>query len=724
MYVVAHQDDDILFQSPGLLRTIASGRCVRTVFVTAGDDGKSRSYWEGREAGAQAAYAQLAGVADAWEEATLDANGHTLALKTLTAQPRVSLVFMRLPDGGLTGGGFASHGNQSLRKLWTSAHPCTGCAEETASTPSTAPTPTDTATSSARSPRWSTASNRASWRRRTTPRNSANPSKPGSTTRTTSRPASSCAKRRNPMARPTACGASSATRSNRNRSTSAVNCSPPRASPSTPTANTTKPTCESAATCEGTHYEQSWLKRQYVAATETKGAVADAGFAQTVAAEAEVTLDGLEKSSESGGSLAYEWTQTRGPSVSLSGANTATPTFTMVSHPTLLTFSLVVRDGLIHSAPDYVDVRVPSSTSKPTAVAGPEQTVASGASVQLDGSGSWDPNSEPLTYAWTQTSGPEVTLSGASTAEPTFTAPYGPTTLAFSLVVDNGTEESGPDSVTVEVEGIKPSFASAASTTFTTGVAGSFTIATAGSPAATIAKTAGSLPTGVTLVDQGDGTAKLSGTPAKSAAPPLGESGYPITLKASNSEGNATQSFTLTVENPGVAPSFTSAASTTFTTGVAGSFTVTTGGEPAPALSREGALPAGLAFTDNGDGTATIAGTPAKSAAPPAGESGYPLTLKAASGAGNATQSFTLTVENPGVAPSFTSAASTAFTTGVAGSLTIATAGSPAATIAKTAGPCRPGSPWSTRVTGPRSYRGRPPNGQLPRRANPATRSP
>src|SRR5262249_20795451 len=52
---------------------------------------------------------------------------------------------------------------------------------------------------------------------------------------------------------------------------------------------------------------------------------------------------------------------------------------------------------------------------------------------------------------------------------------------------------------------------------------------------------------------------------------------------------------------------FTSANSTTFTTGTAGTFTVTTSGSPRAAISRTGALPSGVSFTDNGDGSATLA---------------------------------------------------------------------------------------------------------------------
>ena len=50
----------------------------------------------------------------------------------------------------------------------------------------------------------------------------------------------------------------------------------------------------------------------------------------------------------------------------------------------------------------------------------------------------------------------------------------------------------------------------------------------------------------------------------------------------------------------------------TFTAGTAGSFAVTTTGFPTPALSAAGPLPSGVTFTDNGNGTATLAGKPVR----------------------------------------------------------------------------------------------------------------
>ena len=76
----------------------------------------------------------------------------------------------------------------------------------------------------------------------------------------------------------------------------------------------------------------------------------------------------------------------------------------------------------------------PPVNQAPTADAGDDQTVAAGATVNLDGTGSSDPDAgDTLDYTWTQTGGTAVTLTGADTATPSFTAPAGPATLTFEL---------------------------------------------------------------------------------------------------------------------------------------------------------------------------------------------------------------------------------------------------------------------------------------------------
>ncbi len=125
------------------------------------------------------------------------------------------------------------------------------------------------------------------------------------------------------------------------------------------------------------------------------------------------------------------------------------------------------------------------------------------------------------------------------------------------------------------------------------------------------------------------------------------------------------------------APSITSGDSATFSEGNAGSSTITTSGFPTAALSESGALPGGVTFTDNGDGTATLAGTPAANS-----RGSYPITINATNGVSpDASQTFTLTVN---AAPAITSDSTTTFTEGAAGTFTVVSNGSPTAALSET----------------------------------------
>ncbi|WP_206606287.1 glycosyl hydrolase family 18 protein [Steroidobacter cummioxidans] len=88
----------------------------------------------------------------------------------------------------------------------------------------------------------------------------------------------------------------------------------------------------------------------------------------------------------------------------------------------------------------------------PTANAGPDRSVSPGAAVSLQGSGT-DSDGSIASYRWTQTSGPTVTLNGATSATATFTAPQvtTSTSLTFRLTVTDNLGATGTDDVTVVV---------------------------------------------------------------------------------------------------------------------------------------------------------------------------------------------------------------------------------------------------------------------------------
>src|SRR4051794_28724851 len=119
MYVGAHQDDQLLFESPDFLHDTAAG-CVVAVVMTAGENGAGQDYWSSRDAGLLAAMAQMAGATNAWTTQTVQVAGHAVNRRTLTAAPNVVVDFLRIPDGGWPNGdGTSPYGFQSLKKLWS-----------------------------------------------------------------------------------------------------------------------------------------------------------------------------------------------------------------------------------------------------------------------------------------------------------------------------------------------------------------------------------------------------------------------------------------------------------------------------------------------------------------------------------------------------------------------------------------------------------------------------
>ena len=93
---------------------------------------------------------------------------------------------------------------------------------------------------------------------------------------------------------------------------------------------------------------------------------------------------------------------------------------------------------------------------KPVANAGPDQLIECnrGGTVTLDGSASFDPDGEPITYAWKQVSGTTVSLT-VSGATATFTAAP-PGVYEFQLTVTDTNGASASDNVVVTIRDTTP----------------------------------------------------------------------------------------------------------------------------------------------------------------------------------------------------------------------------------------------------------------------------
>lgn len=166
--------------------------------------------------------------------------------------------------------------------------------------------------------------------------------------------------------------------------------------------------------------------------------VADAGQDQ-ITDPTLVALDGRGSRDPNGDPLEYAWEQVSGPaSVTLHDAAGAEPS-AVLRKAGEYRFRLRVNDGRAWSA--WAGVAITVRDVAPLADAGRHLAARPHATVTLDGRFSADANGDTLTYAWTQSVGPEVALKGASSALPTF-RPLAPGLYGFDLAVGDGAHQS------------------------------------------------------------------------------------------------------------------------------------------------------------------------------------------------------------------------------------------------------------------------------------------
>jgi hypothetical protein len=336
-----------------------------------------------------------------------------------------------------------------------------------------------------------------------------------------------------------------------------------------------------------------------------------------------------------------------GTTVAGSGAAYGSPyagalsTWTSVAKGTPLVLDEAVPPTILSAASATSIVGAPFSFTVATTGA-PTPTISIGTAPTL-----------PAGITFTDNGNGTATLAGTSTAGTggsyplTITASNGvgtPATQAFTLTNDEA-----------------PSITSASAVTFVIGHSSTYTVTTTGFPAATITET-GALPAGLLFSSPVNGTATITGsTTATAGTLPA------VSILATNASGStATLALTITVV-AAAAPKITTGNAAFFTLGsTTGAFAVTATGEPTPTITEVGAMPAGLTFGTETNGTVIISGTPTAT-----GTTSINITANNTVNPA-ATQTLVITV---GQGPAFTSATSTSFVVGTAGTFAVTTTG-------------------------------------------------
>jgi hypothetical protein len=188
--------------------------------------------------------------------------------------------------------------------------------------------------------------------------------------------------------------------------------------------------------------------------------IANAGPNQFVQPGSIVTLDGSASSDPLGRTLTYAWSfnsKPAGSTATLSNPTAVNPTFT-VDQPGNYVVQLVVTDSAgLQSTPSTVTLS--TTNTPPVASAGANQHVTQiGATIQLDGSQSFDPDGDPLTYQWSLVSiptGSRATLSNPNIVNPTFIADeHG--SYVVKLIVSDPFSLSSSSEVTISSDNLPP----------------------------------------------------------------------------------------------------------------------------------------------------------------------------------------------------------------------------------------------------------------------------
>ena len=179
--------------------------------------------------------------------------------------------------------------------------------------------------------------------------------------------------------------------------------------------------------------------------------VADAGEDLTIHVGQELILDGSNSSDADGSNLEYNWSllsQPDGSNAIFMNADTSMPSLA-TDLVGLYIAQLIVNDGTADSEPDTVSIT--TENTAPSANAGADKRVPTYETVELDGSGSFDSDSDNLTYRWkfsSQPNGSSAVIEDETSVKPKFFTDVAGD-YVIELIVNDGVEDSLVDTVTI-----------------------------------------------------------------------------------------------------------------------------------------------------------------------------------------------------------------------------------------------------------------------------------